>query len=63
VAARNRWRRIEALMRNREFRVAYSAAREAFIAGVRDIIFPAGTYLLRRLVKTGCAPDPEPQPG
>jgi len=65
VAARNKWRRIEALMRNREFRAAYAAAREAFVAGVRDVIFPAGTYLLRRIVKMSCALDsePEPQPG
>jgi putative transposase len=63
VAARNKWRRIEALMRNREFRAAYAAARDAFVAGVRDIIFPAGTYWLRRFVKTDCAPVPEPQPG
>ena len=33
VAARNKWRRIEALTRNREFRAAYAAAREAFVAG------------------------------
>ena len=63
VAARNKWRRIEALMRNREFCAAYAAAREAFIAGVRDIIFPPGTYWLRRFVKTGCALAPEPQLG
>jgi hypothetical protein len=32
-------------MRNRAFRDAYIAAREAFLAGVRDVVFPAGTYL------------------
>ena len=59
VAGRNKWRRIEALMRNREFRAAYAAAREAFLAGVRDVVFPAGTYWLRRFVNAGCASAPE----
>ena len=58
VAARSKWSRIEALMRNREFRAAYAAAREAFIAGVRDVVFPAGTYWLRCFVQAVCAPNP-----
>ena len=58
VAARSKWSRIEALMRNREFRAAYADAREAFIAGVRDVVFPAGTYWLRRFVLAVCAPNP-----
>ena len=36
---------------NRAFREAYAAAREAFIAGARDVIFPAGTYWLRRFTR------------
>ena len=63
VAGQNKWRRIEALMRNREFRAAYAAAREAFLAGVRDIVFPAGTYWLRRFASAGCAPAPESATG
>ncbi len=58
VAARNKWSRIEALLRNRAFRDAYVAARDAFIAGVRDVVFPAGTYWLRRFVQATCAPCP-----
>jgi hypothetical protein len=60
VAARSKWSRIEALLRNRDFRDAYVAAREAFIAGVRDVVFPAGTYWLRRFVQAICAPVPDP---
>jgi len=57
VAARSKWSRIEALMRNRDFRALYAAAREAFVAGVRDVVFPAGTYWLRRFVQAACATD------
>ena len=60
VAARSKWSRIEALLRNRAFRDAYSAARESFAAGIRDVIFPAGTYWLRRFTRAICAPWPEP---
>jgi REP element-mobilizing transposase RayT len=47
VACRNKWRRIEALLRLREFRHAYREALEAWRAGVRDVLFPAGTWLMR----------------
>jgi len=58
VAARSKWSRIEALMRNRAFRDAYAAARASFAAGIRDVIFPAGTYWLRRFTQAICAPCP-----
>jgi hypothetical protein len=45
-------------MRNGDFRAAYAAAREAFVAGIRDVVFPAGTYWLRRFVRAACAPHP-----
>jgi hypothetical protein len=48
VAARSKRSRIEALLRNRALRDAYAAARAAYAAGIRNIIFPAGTYWLRR---------------
>jgi len=47
VAARNKWARIEALLRNRAFIVAYKAAREGWRGGA-TVMFPAGTYWLRR---------------
>jgi hypothetical protein len=59
VAASSKWSRIEALMRSRAFRDAYIAARTAFAAGVRDVVFPAGTYWLRRFTRAICEPFPE----
>jgi putative transposase len=56
VAAQSKWSRIEALLRNRVFRAAYEAARAAFAAGIREIIFPAGTYWMRRFTRAVCAP-------
>lgn len=60
VAARSKWSRIEALLRNRIFRDAYVCAREALLAGNRDAIFPAGTYWLRRFAQATCEPWPTP---
>ena len=60
VAARSKWSRIEALLRNRAFRDAYSAARAAFVTGVHNVTFPAGTYWLRRFATAVCAPSPAP---
>jgi hypothetical protein len=60
VAARNKWRRIEALLRNRDFREAYRSARERFISGARDVLFPAGTYWLRRFARAICSCDTSP---
>ncbi|HVV16449.1 MAG TPA: hypothetical protein VHH90_04530 [Polyangia bacterium] len=59
-AARSKWSRIEAVLRNRAFRDAYIAARASFIAGVKDVWFPAGTYWLRRFANALCAPIPSP---
>jgi hypothetical protein len=47
LAARNQWARMESLLRNREFLVAYREARDRWIAG-NPIPFPVGTYWLRR---------------
>ena len=60
VAARSKWSRIEALLRNRSFREAYVAARALFVEGVRDVLFPAGTYWLRRFARATCAAFPTP---
>jgi putative transposase len=56
VAARSKWSRIEALMRNRAFREAYLEARAAFVHGIRDVVFPPGTYWLRRFAQVACDP-------
>ncbi len=55
VAARDKWKRIEALSRLREFLAAYRDAWKALRAGVRDALFPAGTYLLRVAHGVRCA--------
>jgi len=47
VAARNPSRRVEALARLEEFVRRYRAALASLRAGVRDVVFPAGTYRLR----------------
>jgi putative transposase len=60
VAARSRWRRIEALLRNKAFRDAYIVARSRFVDGIRDVVFPAGTYWLRRFARAVCATCPAP---
>jgi putative transposase len=60
VAARSKWSRTEALLRNRAFRDAYAASREAFAAGIQDLLFPAGTYWLRRFAHAPCVPLPDP---
>jgi putative transposase len=47
VAARDRWKRVEALTRLAAFVTDYRQAWRAWTTGVRDVVFPAGTYALR----------------
>jgi putative transposase len=47
IAARDKWRRIEALQRVKEFLRGYREVYAARRAGVMNVLFPAGTYLLR----------------
>jgi REP element-mobilizing transposase RayT len=56
VAAQDKWKRIEALARLTEFRDAYREAWAKWRAGVRDALFPPGTYLLRVSHAALCAP-------
>jgi putative transposase len=58
VAARSRWSRIEAILRNKAFREAYLQARALFIKGTREVLFPAGTYWLRRFARAVCVAAP-----
>lgn len=58
VATRNRWKRIEALLRNRQFEEDHANARRAWLKGDRNVLFPFGTYAMRLLHKVRCAPDP-----
>ena len=55
VAAKNKWARIEALARNTAFLAVYLDARDKFAKGSRDVVFPAGTWGLRRYVNVQCS--------
>lgn len=55
VAARDKWKRIEALGRLLEFLRSYRAAWVARCDGAANVIFPAGTYLLRVVHGVPCA--------
>ena len=57
VAARSVWARVEALQRNRAFIEAYRAARAAWLAGL-SVVFPPGTYWLRRFAGVVVAEPP-----
>ena len=56
VACRNKWKRIEALQLLKAFRVAYREALDAWRAGNRKVVFPAGTWLMRVLHCAACVP-------
>ena len=62
VAAKNKWSRIETLLRNKLFHVAYAQSLNAFKSGVKDVLFPAGTYWLRRFAAAVCEPWPDGAP-
>jgi REP-associated tyrosine transposase len=47
VACRNRWKRIEALQRLKDFGMAYREALDKWRAGVRNVLFPRGSWLMR----------------
>jgi REP element-mobilizing transposase RayT len=56
VACRDKWKRIEALARLVSFLRAYRLALTRMRAGLRDVVFPAGTYRLRVAFGVRCAP-------
>lgn len=58
VASRCRWRRMERLRRDREWRERYDDATRRVCAGERNVQFPYGTYKLR--VYYGFATEPAP---
>jgi hypothetical protein len=55
VACRDRWKRIEALGRLKEFLRAYRDAWSKFASGARDVVFPHGTYWMRVAYGLPCA--------
>jgi hypothetical protein len=54
VAARSKWARVEALLRNQAFVEDYMLARERWREGV-VVVFPRGTYWLRRFAYVAVA--------
>jgi putative transposase len=54
VAGRDKWKRIEALGRWRAFVSAYRHAWQQLKAGLRTVVFPAGTWKLRRELGVWC---------
>jgi putative transposase len=48
VAASNKWSRVESLRRDRSFLNSYRAAFDRHLAGLASVIFPAGTYWMRK---------------
>ncbi len=56
IAARDRGKRVEAIQRLKGFLEAYRQAWRQFRDGVRTVLFPAGTYLLRVRHGVACAP-------
>lgn len=58
VASRNKWRRIEALQSIKAFVKTYRAALAQWRAGVRDVVFPYGTNMMRTVHAVCCAPAP-----
>jgi putative transposase len=55
VAARDKWKRVEALCRLKEFLSTYRTAWSERRAGALDVVFPAGTYQLRLEHGVRCA--------
>jgi hypothetical protein len=58
IAARDKWRRIEAILRLKSFLHEYRQAWRERTAGMARVLFPAGTYLLRVLHGVQCAAAP-----
>jgi putative transposase len=56
LACGDKWERIEALKRLKQFRVSYREAWVQYRAGRHDIVFPAGTYAMRLRFGVACAP-------
>ncbi len=54
IAAADKCPRIEAIARLKAFRAAYNEARCARLAGNPAVVFPAGTYFLRRFARVAC---------
>ncbi len=57
-ACRDKQRRIDALMKYKEFLREYREALRDFCEGIREALFPYGTYWMRVHFAARCAPRP-----
>jgi REP element-mobilizing transposase RayT len=55
IASRDKWKRIEGLFRIKSFEQQYRDSQVSWRSGVRDVVFPSGTYLMRVLHGVQCA--------
>jgi putative transposase len=55
VAARDKWKRIEAISRLKSFLSEYRTAWLERKAGIANVVFPPGTYHLRVMHGVPCA--------
>ena len=55
IAARDKWRRVEAISRLKAFVHDYRRAFAERRSGTANVLFPAGTYLMRVLHGVQCA--------
>ena len=58
VASKNKWRRIELILRNKRFHQRYRDAYKRHRAGERDVLFPHGSYKLQVQGLVRCEPPP-----
>ncbi len=58
IACRDHWKRMEAIQRLQEFIAEYRQSWEAFRDGIRDVVFPYGTYALRIHLGVVCRAPP-----
>jgi putative transposase len=54
IAAKSKWTRIEALQRCRDFLDSYGRAIKAWMLGIAEVIFPFGTYWMRKFARVIC---------
>jgi len=55
VSSRSVWQRLAVIRRNKTWLAAYREALGRFVAGVRDVVFPYGTYLMKERFAVACA--------
>ncbi|PRP91376.1 Transposase IS200 like protein [Enhygromyxa salina] len=55
VSSTDKWKRIAALQRKKVFEEAHAEARQRWLGGERDVVFPFGTWLMCRRYAAQCA--------